>query len=458
MLTHRTFVDGLAQTSYLVACERDKVALVVDPQRDVTPYLEQAERFGVTIAHVLLTHVHADFVAGHRELVDRCGAKVWISRAARAAFPHEGLAHGDRIGVGGLEVRALATPGHTPESMCFHVRCPRTGEAHLYTGDTLFVGDVGRPDLLGNEQAAPLARSLYESITRELWPLGDGIVVAPGHGAGSLCGKNLSRQPFSTLGHERAHNCALAGKDADRFVADLLDGLPAAPAHFARIATTNRQGPRLVRELPLPRALHADEVERELARGALVVDVRPTEAFQAAHIPGSLFLGPAPSSQLWATWLLPHDQDLILLATDTAEAHEARRKLLRVGFDRVIGFVNCGIDAWERHGGDLGCLRDLVPEDHAHLRELGDAPALLDVRQPGEWAESHPHGARHQPLGRLPEIAAALRDDGPLAVICATGYRSVIACSVLLRAGKRDVLNIPGGFRAWRAAGCPVES
>jgi glyoxylase-like metal-dependent hydrolase (beta-lactamase superfamily II)/rhodanese-related sulfurtransferase len=457
MILKRSFVDGLAHASYLIECERTKAAAVIDPQRDIEPYLEEARRLGAKITHVLLTHVHADFIAGHGELAERCGAKVCIGKDADAKFPHEALADHAQIALGDVRIEALATPGHTPESMCFLATDAKSGQQCLFTGDTLFIGDVGRPDLFGVEKARELARSLYTSITQGLFPLGDKVTVAPAHGAGSLCGKSLSSEPYSTLGEQKRDNSAIAGKDEKRFVDDLLADQPQAPPQFAINAKTNREGPPLLQTLPMPQALDVYDVEARIKRGAIVIDTRDSDAFKLSHIPGSLYLGSKPTSHTWAMWLVPKDTDLILLTEDASEVQEATRKLHRVGFDRVIGFVNRGIDAWDHAGEHLGTLRDLTPAALHHLREKGDAPRLLDVRQPGEYRAGHPVEARHQPLGLLPQVAHRYVHDGPLAVICATGNRSVIACSVLMRAGKADVYNVPGGHKAWQEAGFPVE-
>ena len=457
MELRRFFVEGLAHASYLVACLHQKVAAVIDPQRDIQPYLDAARQLGVRITDVFLTHLHADFVAGHMDLVAETGARVWVSKDAAATFPHQPLVHDQVVRVGQVAVRALATPGHSPESMCFVATAAGGGESKVFTGDTLFIGDVGRPDLWGRERAQELAGQLFESITGKLFCLGEGVTVAPAHGAGSLCGKNLSSEPFSTLGRERQGNCSIAGKDKAAFVRDLLDGIPEAPPQFPRNARTNQAGPTPVRQLPAPVPLEVAAVAARLRDGAWLLDVRSADDFKAGHVPGSLFLGSEASSHTWASWLVSPDVPLILLANDTAGVDEARRKLLRVGFDRVVGFVQGGMAAWSAAGQPVARLRDVQPRDYQALRQGSNAPPLIDVRQPGEWRAGHAPGARNLPLGTLPRHVATLRAEGPLAVMCQGGYRSVIGCSVLLRGGKADLVNIPGGFRGWSQAGLAVE-
>ena len=458
MEVRRFFTEGLAHASYLVVCLRKMVAAVIDPDRDIAPYVEEADRLGARIETVLLTHLHADFVAGHMDLHDQEGATIAVAAAAEAQFPHRALADGDEIKVGSLTLRALATPGHSPESMCFAASEAGARPTHLFTGDTLFVGDVGRPDLWGSDVARSLAQSLYDSITGKLFPLGDSVTVAPAHGAGSLCGKNLSAEPFSTLGRERTGNCAIAGKDRAAFVRELLEGMPEAPPQFARNARTNRQGPTPVARLAMPRAMSAADVATATAAGAWVVDVRDKEAFKAGHVPGCQFLGAEASSHTWASWLLPADRPLILL-TGSGGLHqnlmEARRKLLRVGFDDVRGYLEGGIDAWRAAGRPVATLTDLAARD-LHAQRAAGGPELVDVRQPVEYAAGHPPGARHIPLGLLPRHAAELRDR-PLAIMCAGGYRSVIGASALMRAGITRLVNVPGGFRAWSQAGLSIE-
>jgi glyoxylase-like metal-dependent hydrolase (beta-lactamase superfamily II)/rhodanese-related sulfurtransferase len=453
----RFFVDGLAHASYLVGDTRRGVAAVIDPQRDIEPYLDEAHEKGLNVSHVFLTHLHADFVAGHMELKDRCGATIWISAQAQAKFAHKGLADGQVVQVGDLLLRAIATPGHSPESMCFLAADGDGGEQRLFTGDTLFVGDVGRPDLFGEAVATKLAEQLHESLWTKLFTLDQETIVAPAHGAGSLCGKNLGKEPFSTIARERDRSAAEAAGDRTAFVQRLLAGMPEAPPQFARNVASNRAGPALLRRLPHPSAMQPDEVERELALGALVVDVRSVEQFKAGHVPGSLFLGGEPSSHTWAQWLVPPATPLILAAETDPDFAAARRLLARVGVDSVRGRLDGGVDAWARSGRKTMRLEDLLPQRLHELRTSGDGPALLDVRQPGEWAAGHAPGAGNVPLGLLPRRAPELADGPALAVMCQGGYRSVIGCSVLLRAGKRDVVNVPGGFKGWASAGLPVE-
>lgn len=455
------YLGCLAQASYLIGSEGE--AAVVDPRRDVDQYLDEARRRGLKIRWVVETHLHADFVSGHRELAERTGARIVFGAQAQASVPHQAVRDGDELRVGRARLRFLETPGHTPESICvlvFEDESAREPVAVL-TGDTLFIGDVGRPDLVGarGRTAEEMAGLLYDSLHEKLLTLPDAVAVYPGHGAGSLCGRNLSSDTSSTIGQQRRSNYALRPMTRDEFVRMATADLPEVPQYFASDMALNRDGaPALVGRTPPP-PLDAAGVKARVAQGALVLDVRPAAAFGAAHVPGSVNVGLGGQFASWAGTLVPAGTALVIVAEDEPGAREAVTRLARVGLENVVGWLAGGIAAWDRSGEPLGRLPQVpVDELEAQLRERRPGLQVVDVRRPGEYRSGHVPGALHRPLDRLAEQLAGLDPARPTSVICAGGYRSSAACSLLLRAGFVDVANVVGGTSAWVAAGLPLET
>jgi len=445
------YLGCLAQASYLIGDAGE--AAIVDPRRDVDVYLEEARARGLTIRHVIETHLHADFVSGHRELAARTGAKIYFGARAGAAFEHVPVKEGDEIRMGRVTLRFLETPGHTPESVSVLV-LEDGAPAAVLTGDTMFIGDVGRPDLLGAKiSPRDLAGQLYDSLHRKLLALPDSVAVYPAHGAGSLCGRNISSETSSTIGEQRRTNYALRPMPRDEFVAMMTADLPEAPAYFGRDAALNREGPAALSSLPRPSSLTPAAVREKTAAGAVLLDTRPSNEYGAAHVPGALNIGLGGQFASWAGTLLPLETPIVLAAEDPDHLDEARTRLARVGLETVPGYLDGGVEAWERAGLPLAKTEQI---DVAELRErLAEDPSLqvLDVRRPPEYASGHIERAVSLPLGDLAKRAASLDRSRPVAVICASGYRSSTATSLLERLGFPRATNVVGGMNAWNAAG-----
>jgi hydroxyacylglutathione hydrolase len=450
LMFQRFFDEGLAQASYLIACERTREAAVVDPRRDVDVYVEAAARHGLRLACAIETHTHADFVSGAREL-SALGARVVAGPGADLQFPYHEAAGGESLQVGDIAIEILHTPGHTPEHICAVVREPGS-PVRVLTGDTLFVGAVGRPDLLGPEQMRALADALHASLFGPLLALDDAVEVHPGHGAGSLCGAGIGHEPHSTIGRERRFNPLLQLKSRAEFVDAVLGDLPETPPYFARMKRVNRQGPplqELARGVPAARPLVVRDAAALLEDGALLLDMRSPDAFAAGHPAGALNLGFGPRIGYWAGWLVPAGSKLVLLASDPAETMEAVRQLLRVGLDEVCGYLDGGFEAWRLAGAAISTVELLSARQLRDRSRLGTRQTIVDVRTRREWEAGHIDGAVNIPLGDLPDRAAELRGGPPAVTVCESGYRASLAASLLLRAGV-EVVNVRDGTSAYR--------
>lgn len=467
MVFRQFFLEGLGCLSYLIGCSQTGVCVVVDPQRDVDGYLQVAQSYGLRITHIFETHLHADHVSGNRELAARTGAMIYLPAQARASFEHQPLNDGDEVTIGTVTLRAIHTPGHTPEHMCLAVIDRTRGPEpwFLLTGDCLFVGDVGRPDLLGEEEMRQLAGQMYQSLFSRLSELEDGLEVFPGHGAGSLCGRSLSAKLSTTLGFERRFNPALQPRSRQEFIAWLTHDLPPQPANVPYIKQINRQGPPILGELYRPKPLTAQAV-RDLLRGGesrpVILDVRSPAEFAAGHLPGALNV-PVSNGQFAtrAGWFIPPDRPIVLIVGREAEAERAMRALARVGYDHVLGSLVNGIAAWRALGLPTAWLALWTPErlrSEALTRQGEPLPGItiVDVRDPSEWQQGHIPGAVHIPLAELGQRAAELNPFRPTAVICASGTRSSTAASLLAARGFKHVANVMGGMEGWEAAGYPV--
>ena len=453
MYFRQFYLGCLAQASYLIGDGGE--AAVVDPRRDVDEYIEEARRQGLSIRHVIETHLHADFVSGHRELAARTGARIYFGAKAGARFEHVAVRDGDEIRMGEVVLRFLETPGHTPESVSIVVtdRSKSAEPDSVLTGDTLFIGDVGRPDLLGAKMsAAELAGLLYDSLHEKLLRLPDATKVYPAHGAGSLCGRNISSDTSSTIGDQRRFNYALQPMAREEFVRMMTTDLPEAPAYFGRDVAMNREGAPELARLPEPDALSPEAVARMQARGALVLDTRPSAEYGTAHVPGSLHVGLSGQFASWAGALVAAEAPIVLVAEDPERASEARLRLARVGLENVRGWLEGGVAAWETSGRPLSSTEQITVDELARRLQEKGRPRVLDVRRPTEWQAGHIDGARHVPLNELPARGPELEKNAPLALICAGGYRSSIATSVLERQGFTRVSNVVGGMAAWTAA------
>lgn len=426
------YLPCLAHASYLIADGGE--AAVVDPQRDVDQYIAAAQRLGATIKYVIETHLHADFVSGHRELAARTGAEIVFGARAAAAFPHRAVHDDDVLHIGDCQLRAMETSGHTPESICWLVTA--NGEpSKLLTGDTLFIGDVGRPDLAGSRgyTSEEMASMLYDSLHTKIMTLPDDVEVWPAHGAGSACGRNISKETTSTIGVQRRTNWALQPMSREEFASMLTSGLAAAPRYFPLDAELNRRGPRALAELSAP-LLAPDALKPD----AIILDVRDPETFGKRHLSGAINIGLDGSFACWCGTLLPFDEPIVIFADNEAAVAEAVMRLARVGIENVDGSVTTL----------EGFATSSVP--HVAARALHDSPlAVLDVRRRAEFADGHVTGAQNVPLDELPDRLGEIDRHQPLAVICAGGYRSSIACSILARAGFTNVINARGGTEEW---------
>jgi hydroxyacylglutathione hydrolase len=456
MYFEQFYLGCLAHASYMAGSEG--VAAVIDPQRDVEVYLEAARNNGLRIEHVIETHLHADFVSGHRELAARTGATIYVGAQAGAQFPHVAVSQGDEIRFGQCRMRFLETPGHTLESICVLVTdLDRSPEPFaVLTGDTLFIGDVGRPDLSPSHTPQQLAGMLYDSLHQKLLSLPDGVRVYPAHGAGSLCGRQMSNERSSTIGEQRVANYALRAVSRDKFVRLLTDTLPERPAYFARDAEINRAGATALGELPPMRELSPDGLLRLQHSGAIVLDTRPDVQFGAGHVPGSVSIPLSGQFAAWAGALLGIETDLVLVAETPDRAAESRMRLARVGIERVAGYLAGGIQAWQNANQPIERLPHVTVQELDCLQREDAALQIADVRRPAEWEEGHIAGALLLPLNQIATATSQLDPARPIAVHCKGGYRSAIAASLLLRAGFRQVVNVTGGFDAWKAAGLPV--
>jgi glyoxylase-like metal-dependent hydrolase (beta-lactamase superfamily II)/rhodanese-related sulfurtransferase len=458
MIFEQFYLGCLAHASYLIGAEGH--AAVVDPQRDVEIYLDAARRHGLEIRHVVETHLHADFVSGHRELAERTGARIYFGWKARAQFDYVPVRDGDEVRMGSLVLRFLETPGHTPESISvvvFDREKSDVPEAVL-TGDTLFIGDVGRPDLLGARMSAEeLSGMLYDSLHGKLLTLPDTVKVYPAHGAGSMCGRNISSERSSTIGQERRHNYALRPMSRDEFIRMMVVDLPERPAYFSVDAEINRTGPSLLEQLPSPSPLAPAEVARLRVAGHVVVDVRGSAAYGTGHIRGSINLGLGGQFASWAGTLLRADDRIILVAGEEEHLREARTRLARVGLENVVGYLDGGIAAWDRAGLPLGSIEQISVEELAHRLAEPDAPQVVDVRRPAEWRTGHVRQAAHLPLHTLAAESDRLDRSRPVAVVCAGGYRSSIGTSLLEARGFTRITNVVGGMTAWSSAKLDVE-
>jgi hydroxyacylglutathione hydrolase len=439
------YLGCLAHASYLIGDGGE--AAVIDPQRDVDQYLDEAGRENLRIKYVIETHLHADFVSGHRELAARTGAQIVIGAEANAAFPHFGARDGDALRLGSIELRALETPGHTPESICWLVLADGK-PAKIITGDTLFIGDVGRPDLAGGRGYTPqmMAAMMYDSLQNKLLKLPDDVEVWPAHGAGSACGRNISSETSSTIGVQRRTNYALQPMSREEFVTLMTNEIPPAPPYFSRDAEINRRGARPLAEVtatPLP----PDRVREEINRGAIVLDVRDPAMFGKEHISGAINIGLGGQFASWCGTLLPAEAPLVVCADSVPRANEAVMRLARVGIENALGFITSA-DEFDRAS---------IPQ--ITVSDLRDRRfRILDVRRKGEYEMGHVPSAQHIPLDQLPRRISEVAQNGPLAVICASGYRSSIASSLLQREGFPNVMNVAGGTAGWVRAGYAVES
>ncbi len=460
MFIQQFFVPGLAHSSYLLGGTAS--CAIIDPRRDVGIYLDAAAAMGMKITHILQTHLHADFVSGHLDLGEATGAVIVAPKSAGCAFSHLAVVEGDSIRIEDLEIRVLETPGHTPEHITYvvtdHARGPEP--AVIFCGDTLFVGDVGRPDLFPG-MAVELATKLYGSLHDKLMTLPPFCEVYPAHGAGSLCGRAMGAKRTSTVGYEKLYNGAVAIGDRQQFIVSLTTDMPAAPDHFSRCSDINRRGPALVGSLPTPKPLAPSRFQ-ELMRAddVLVLDVRGYSAFGGQHVPGAYHIDLGGNFATFAGWVLPPDRKILLVVEKGVDAAEAAVALRRVGLDHTIGYLEGGMFEWAKAGFASDHVPQLSAPELNRRISNGDGLVLVDVRSAGEFGAAHVSGALHIPAPMLRTRHTELDKDHDIALVCSTGHRSSLAASILKRQGFTRVWNVSGGMTGFNAAGfapeCPI--
>ncbi|MCL6526143.1 MAG: MBL fold metallo-hydrolase [Thermaceae bacterium] len=470
MLFKQIYEEGLAQGSYLIGCQASGEAIVVDPRRDIRVYLEEAQKNGMRIVAVTETHIHADYLSGARELAKATGATLYLSDEGDAAWKYSGLEgfeyrlvkDGDAIRLGNLSLKVVHTPGHTPEHISFLLTdgAAASEPGYFLTGDFVFVGDLGRPDLL--EEAAgiagtaePGARRLFKSLKEKFLTLPEYVQVWPGHGAGSACGKALGAVPSTTVGYERRFAWwadYLRNDDEEGFVQALLAGQPEAPYYFAVMKRLNRDGMPILGDLPKPRELTPEQFQRKLKEGALLVDTRDKLAFAGGHIHGAINLPDNKNFSTWAGWLLPYDQELILLAGEE-RVPELVARLVRIGLDRVVGYIP-SLEGYTE--GELETVSQISAAEAKQRWERGEV-AVLDVRGADEYQAGHVPGALNIHAGRVMNHLGAIPKDKPVVVHCLGGDRSSTAISALMAAGFTNLINLTGGIRAWQGERFPLE-
>ncbi len=459
MYIEQLYTTCLAEAAYYIESEGE--AIVIDPIRETTPYLNLAAKRGSRIRYIFETHFHADFVSGHLDLAKKTGASIVYGPGAQTAYDTYTAKDGERFQLGKLSIEVLHTPGHTPESSCYLLRDENENPVAVFTGDTLFVGDVGRPDLAIKSDLTinDLAGMLYDSLRTKIMTLPDAVTVYPAHGAGSSCGKNIGKETFSTIGEQKATNYALQSMSKADFVLAVTEGLSAPPAYFFQDALINKNGYDSLDVVKARniKALTTTAVKSLLESGSLPLDTRPVLDFEKGFIAGSLSIGLDGQFAIWAATLLDIRQPLVVVVDDAAKAEEAIIRLARVGYERVDGYVVYSEAAFKKAGLEIETLVSVTAQQAADMQLEG--VAILDVRKPGEYASGHIEGATHLCLSTLNEQKGQLNKEQPYLVHCAGGYRSVIAVSMLKKAGFNQLINIYGGWGAMKdVSGFPITT
>jgi hydroxyacylglutathione hydrolase len=458
----RQFVDeGLGNSAHLLISESGGVAALIDPLRDIDQYVAAARTEGVRITHVLETHIHNDFLSGSRELAASNGARIVASADAGLEFDHQPVRDGDTLAIGDVQIKVLATPGHTPEHVSYLARdmAKPAEPAVLFSGGSLLVGAVSRTDLLGHEHVTGLAHQLYHTLHEKILPLGDDVIVHPTHGAGSFCTAAAAAESTSTIGRERRSNPFLSLPGPAAFTQRLLATMPSYPTYFDHMRAVNRRGPRVVGELPRLAPLAPHDVQRRHRHGEALVDTRSIYAYARAHIPGVYHVELRPAFASWVGWVVPFGTPVILVS-DTTEVHEyAVRQLIRIGYDDLPGYLDGGMDAWETAGLPVERVPVLTMREVRQrlITEVGEPLVVVDVRQAHEWAAGHMPRAELVEAGTLPSAELHLPHDRLLAIHCGHGQRAATGLSVLEHRGYTNLALIAEGIDAWREAGGELE-
>ncbi len=460
MIVKQYFVRGIAHSSYLLG--GTKTCAIVDPKRDVQLYLDEARDLDMKITHIIETHLHADFISGHLDLARATGARIYAPESGACDFDHIAVSEGDEIQIEDMRLQVLETPGHTPEHVSYTVTDEGRGKepAGLFCGDTLFVGDVGRPDLFPG-RAQELASKLYDSLLEKIGELPDFCEVYPAHGAGSLCGRAMGAKRTSTVGYEKRYNYALQIGSRQEFIDSLTGDMPPAPDHFSRCSEINRRGPALTDDLPEAEAFDPESLHQKIKKENLIVlDVRSYDSFGGQHIPNAYHIDLAGNFATFAGWILPQDAEIALIAYDGAKALEAVKQLRRVGMDNVKGYLDGGMFEWSKNGLPTAHIPQISVEELHEMSRKGGEMVLVDVRSPAEFEGFHIEGAINFPVADLRTRYDELNENDLIVLMCSTGHRSSLGCSILKQHGFRRIMNAAGGVSGYSAAGyspvCPV--
>lgn len=453
MFIQQFFVKGIAHSSYLLG--GTKACAIIDPRRDVQIYMDAAQDMGMTITHILETHLHADFISGHLDLAEKTGAAIYVPKSAQCSFKHVAVSEGDTITIEDMTINVHETPGHTPEHISYVVTDRSRGNkpAGLFCGDTLFVGDVGRPDLFPGK-ARDLASKLYTSLHEKLLTLPDFCEVYPAHGAGSLCGRTMGAKRTSTIGYEKLYNGALQIKNKEEFITSLTMHMPAAPDHFSRCSAINGKGPRLINDLPALVPLAPLEFRNRSQQDTTVVlDTRTFESFGGLHVPGSYHIDLRGNFGTFAGWIIPPDKDILLVSDNPEQAQEATVWLRRVGLDRTIGYLKGGMTQWTQAGLAIAHVSQISVDELHQMATGGKARTLVDVRSPGEYSGYHIQNAINIPVHDLRIRHQELDRKSDVVITCSTGMRSSMGASLLKMNGFTNVFSVAGGMTGYSAAG-----
>jgi hydroxyacylglutathione hydrolase len=448
------FVDkGLGNSAYLIGSDETKKGILIDPLRDVDRYLHAASERGLTLTHVLDTHLHADFVSGNREIAHQTGAMIGASAEAKLEFVHQPLTEDSVIDLGAFQIRVMTTPGHSPEHVSFLIVEPDAKiPSALFSGGALIVGGAARTDLLTPELTQPLARQLYHTIHKKLLKLPDAVDVFPTHGSGSYCVAPASSDRTTTIGRERMHNSLALARSEEEFVKRALAGLPSYPTYYKYMRGINQRGPKILGGVPVLKSFSANEVKALMDEGVVVLDVRHGKVFGAGHIPNSYGIRVDAPLTTWAGWLIPFGSRIVLVAESTDQTVAATRQLIRIGYDDLVGTLEGGIEAWAREYP----IETIESMSVKELREKLDEVMLIDVRQKSEWDEGHIPSAIHFEGGRSAWDDLPFPHDKPLAIQCSSGNRSMSISSVLRRRGYRNVIQVAGGIKRWEKNGFEI--
>ena len=453
MYIEQLYTNCLAEAAYYI--ESDGEAAIIDPLRETEPHLALASKRGAKIKYVLESHFHADFVSGHIDLARESGATIVFGPEAETAYQVYNAKDNEILKLGKVSIKVLHTPGHTPESTCYLLIDESGKQKAVFTGDTLFVGDVGRPDLLdGTMSPEELASMMFDSLNNKIKTLPDDVIVYPAHGPGSACGKNIGKETFSTIGEQKKFNYALKATDREAFVKELTEGILAPPAYFFEDARINKTGYEPIHEVISgnKKPLTSEEFLAEVEKGALVLDTRDPDSYEKGHLAGSLNIGLNGQYAIWVGTLIPMQQPLVLV-TEPGKEEESVLRLARVGYEKVVGYLQGGVSSWPEHLETV----DSITANEMKL-EMEKGIEVIDVRKPGEWAAGHLKDAQFYPLSEMPDNLSSLDKSKPYVVHCGGGYRSMIAISLMRQQGFQNLINVYGGFGAMQQAGMTMVS